>query len=71
MDRGAWRAMVHTVAQSDTTDATELQTCLSLMWFDLPFFFLIACAFGMSQLIPSQTNVKELLPWMECSVYMY
>ena len=23
MDRGAWRAMVHTVAQSDTTDATE------------------------------------------------
>ena len=27
MDRGAWRAMVHTVTQSDTTDATE-HTCM-------------------------------------------
>ena len=49
-----------------------VETSFSLMWFDLPFFFfLIACAFGESQLIPSQTNVKERLPWMECSVYMY
>ena len=36
MDRGAWRAMVHRVAKSDTTEATShTRMCVCVLWVEL------------------------------------
>ena len=44
MDRGAWRATVHWVTESDTTEHTQTHTLLGHFF---PFYFLTAsCLYG-------------------------